>query len=100
MIERPLAQRLYRLRFFHFLTALLAGPARIIATEFEHCLAKMVDDVFTIEVDVFHQCSTIFTVKNDVLLFTRPPAPLYNPYADCWRAATALDAVLAGASRF
>jgi kynureninase len=24
------------------------------------------------------------------------PAPLYNTYADCWRAATALDAVLAG----
>src|SRR6476646_7286581 len=71
-------QRLYRLRFFHFLTALLAGPARIIAPEFEHCLAKMVDDVFAIEVDVFHQCSTIFAVENYMLLFARRPAALYN----------------------
>ena len=58
-------QRFYRLRFFHFLAALLAGPARIIAPEFEHCLAKMVDDVFAIEVDVFHECSTIFAVEDD-----------------------------------
>ncbi len=71
-------QRLYRLSFFYLLTALFAGPARIIAPEFEHCLAKMVDDVFAIEVDVFHQRSTIFTVENDVLLFTRRPAPLHN----------------------
>src|SRR6266496_3894669 len=79
-------QRLYRLRFFHFLTALFASPARIIVPEFEHCLAKMVDDVFAIEVDVFHQCSTIFAVKNDVLLFTRWTAPLYNQPNRVWRA--------------
>jgi hypothetical protein len=79
-------QRLCRLRFFHFLTALLAGPACIIAPEFEHCLAKMVDNVFAIEVDVFHQRSTIFTVKNDVLLFTRRTAPLYNQANRVWRA--------------
>ena len=71
-------QRLYRLRFFHFLTALLAGPARIIAPEFEHCLAKMVDDVFAIEVNVLHQRSTIFAVENDVLFFTRQTAALYD----------------------
>jgi len=78
-------QRLYRLRFFHFLTALLAGPARIVAPEFEHCLAKMVDDVFAIEVDVFHQCSTIFAVEDDVFLFTRRPAPLHNQANSVWR---------------
>src|SRR5580765_4808431 len=71
-------QRLYRLRFFHFFTTLPAGPARIVSPEFEHCLAKMVDDVFAIEVDVFHQCSTIFAVENYVLLFTPRTAPLYN----------------------
>ena len=76
-------QRLYRLRFFHFLTALLAGPARIVAPEFEHCLAKMVDDVFAIEVDVFHQCSTIFTVENDVLLFTRRHGAALQPTQSC-----------------
>jgi hypothetical protein len=73
------------LGFFHFLTALFAGPARIIAPEFEHCLAKMVDDVFAIEVDVFHQCSTIFAVEDDVLLFTRRPAPLHNQANGVWR---------------
>jgi hypothetical protein len=78
-------QRLYRLRFFHFLTALPAGPARIIAPEFEHCLAKMVDDVFAIEVDVFHQRSTIFTVENNVLLFTRRTSPLHNQANRLWR---------------
>jgi hypothetical protein len=77
-------QGLYRLRFFHFLTALLAAPARIIAPEFEHCLAKMVDDVFAIEVDVFHQRSTIFAVEDDVFLFTRRPAPLYNQPNRVW----------------
>ena len=34
----------------------------------------MVDDVFAIEVNVFNQCSTIFTVENYVLLFTRRTA--------------------------
>ena len=82
----PHYERLHRLRFFHFLTALFAGPARIVAPEFEHCLAKMVDDVFAIEVDVFHQCPTIFTVENDVLLFTRRTAPLYNQPNRVWRA--------------
>ena len=79
-------QRLYRLRFFHFFTALLAGPARIVAPKFEHCLAKMVDDVFAIEVDVFHQCPTIFAVEDDMLLFTRRTASLYNQTNRVWRA--------------
>src|SRR5215469_17475510 len=79
-------QRLYRLRFFHFLAALFASPARVIAPEFEHCLAKMVDDVFAIEVDVFHQRATIFAVENDVLFFTRRATPLYNNSNRIWRA--------------
>jgi hypothetical protein len=45
----------------------------------------MVDDVFAIEVDVFHQLSTIFTVENDVLLFTRRTAPLHNQANSVWR---------------
>src|SRR5262249_15162078 len=73
-------------RFFHFLTTFLAGPPRIIAPEFEHCLAKMVDDVFAIEVNVFHQCSTVFTVENYMLLFTGRTAPLYNQPNRVWRA--------------
>src|SRR6476620_9119461 len=46
----------------------------------------MVNDVFTIEVDVFHQCSTIFAVKNYMLLFTRRTAPRYNQPNRVWRA--------------
>src|SRR5262249_17963330 len=78
--RRPVAITLkcfYRLRFFHFLTTLFASPTRVVAPEFEHCLAKVVDNVFAIEVDVFHQCSTIFTVENDMLLFTRRSTPLH-----------------------
>ena len=71
-------QRLYRLRFFHFLAALFASPTLVIAPEFEHCLAKMVDDVFAIEVDVFNQRSAIFAVENDMLFFTRRTAPLHH----------------------
>jgi hypothetical protein len=64
-------QPLYRLRFFNFLTALFARAARIVVPEFEHCLAEVVDDVFAIEVDVFHQRATIFAVEDDVLFFAR-----------------------------
>ena len=40
----------------------------------------MIDDVFAIEVDVFHQCATILAVENDVLLFARRAAPFhYQP---------------------
>ena len=78
-------QRLYWLRLFHLLTALFAGPARIITPEFEHRFAKMIDDVFAIEVNVFDQRSAIFTVENDVLLFTGRPAPLYNEANGVWR---------------
>jgi hypothetical protein len=71
-------QRFYGLRFFHFFTALFAGTARVVIPEFEHRLAEVIDDVFAIEVDVFHHCSTIFAVEDDVFFFTRGPAPLYN----------------------
>src|SRR5262249_35543325 len=79
-------QRLYGLSLLHFLAALFASPARVIAPEFEHCLAEMVDNVFAIEVDVFNQRSTIFTVENHVLLFTRRTAPLQNQTNCDWRA--------------
>src|SRR5439155_13217024 len=69
-------QRLYRLRFLHFLTTFFAGAARIVIPEFEHCLAKVVDDVFAIEVDVFHQSAAIFAVENDVLFLTGRAAAL------------------------
>ena len=38
----------------------------------------MVNDVFAVEVNVFHERSAIFAVENDVLLFTRRTAALYN----------------------
>jgi len=78
-------QRLYRLRFFHLRPALFAGPARIVAPELKHRLAKMIDDVFAIEVNVFDQRSAVFTIENDVLFFAWPPAPLYNQANGVWR---------------
>src|SRR6516162_8683142 len=79
-------KRLYRLRFFHLLTAIFASPASVIAPEFEHCLAKMIDDVFAVEVNVFDQRPAIFAVENDMLFFTRRPTPLYDQSNRVWRA--------------
>src|SRR5438552_5480677 len=69
-------QRLHRLRLFDFLAAFLAGATRVIIPEIEHRLAEMLNDVRAIEVDVFHQCTAIFAVKNDVFFFSGRAAPL------------------------
>src|ERR1700757_3965357 len=70
--------RLYGLRFFNFLTAIFAGASRIVTPEFEHCLAEVVDNVFAVEVDVFHQRATVLAVEDSVPLFARPPPPLHH----------------------
>src|SRR6266516_220737 len=69
-------QRFHRLRLFHLFAAFLACPARIIVPEIEHCLTEMLDDIRAVEVDVFHQCSAVFAVENDVLFLSRRPASL------------------------
>src|SRR6266566_8538346 len=69
-------QRFHRLRLFHLFAAFLACPARSIVTEIEHCLTEMLDDIRAVEVDVFHQCSAVFAIKNDVLFLSGRAAPL------------------------
>ncbi len=69
-------QRLRRLRLFDFLAAFLAGATRVIIPEIEHRLAEMLNDVRAIEVDVFHQCTAIFAVENNVFFFSGRAAPL------------------------
>ena len=77
-------QRFHRLRFLDFLAAFLASAARVVIPEIEHRLAEMLDDIRAIEVNVFHQCAAIFTVENDVFLFSRWAAPL-DYHTDCVR---------------
>src|SRR5437773_5276121 len=74
-------QRPHWLRLFDFLAAFLTGAARVIIPEIEHRLAEMLNDVRAIEVDVFHQCTAIFAVENNVFFFSRRAAPL-NHHTD------------------
>src|SRR4029077_14302304 len=62
-------------RFLDFLAALLAGTAHIVIPEIEHRLTEMLNNVCAVEMDVFHQCSAIVAVKNNVLFFSWRPAP-------------------------
>src|SRR6059058_4178270 len=66
------------LRFFDLLAALLAGTTRIVIPEIEHRLTEMLDDVCAVEMDVFHQCSAVLAVKNNVLFFSRRTAPFHH----------------------
>src|SRR6266545_3234978 len=72
--HRNALQSAPRLRFLDLLAALLAGTARIVIPEIEHCLAEMLNDIYAVEMDIFHQCATILAVKNNVLFFSRRPA--------------------------
>ena len=47
-------KRLYRFGLLDLLTAVFAGAPRIIIPEFEHSLAKMLDDIGAVEVDILH----------------------------------------------
>src|SRR5580704_7922878 len=67
-------QRFHRLWFFDLLTAFLAGATGIVIPEIEHRLTEMLNNVCAVEMDVFHQCSAILAVKNDVLFFSWRPA--------------------------
>src|SRR5437762_9000595 len=69
---------LHWLRFYDLLAALLAGTTRIVIPEIEHRLTEMLDDVCAVEMDVFHQCSAVLAVKNNVLFFSRRTAPFHH----------------------
>src|SRR5207244_5515361 len=61
----------HRLRLRDLRAAFLAGTTRIVVPEIEHGLAEMLDDVGAVEIDVFDQRPAIFTIENDVLVFSR-----------------------------
>ena len=48
-------QRSHRLGLFDPFAAFLAGTARIIIPEIDHRLAEVLNDICTVEMDVFHQ---------------------------------------------
>src|SRR5438093_4762066 len=75
-------QRFHRLRFPDFLAAFLASAWRVVIPEIELRLAEILDYIRAIEVNVFHQCAAIFTVENDVFLFSWWAAPL-DYHTDC-----------------
>ena len=59
------------LRLRNLRAAFLAGTTRVVVPEIEHGLAEMFDDVGAVEIDVFDQRAAIFTIENDVLVFSR-----------------------------
>ena len=69
-----LLEWLHWLGLWNFMTALLAGATRVICPEILHRLAEMLDDIGTIEIDVFDQGAAIVAIENDVLVFARRAA--------------------------
>ena len=49
--------------------AFFAGSPRVILPEIEHGLAKVLDDVAAIEIDVFDQRPAVFAIEDDVFVF-------------------------------
>ena len=74
----PTLERLRRPWLLDFLTAVLAGPPRVVVPEVEHRLAEVLDDVPAIEVDVFHERFAIFAIENDVFGFSGRASALGN----------------------
>ena len=68
-------QRIHWRPFSTFLPHFLQVQRRIVIPEIEHRLTEMLNDVCAVEMDVFHQCAAILAVKNNVLFFSRRPAP-------------------------
>src|SRR5436189_5069526 len=70
------SERLHRPGLRDLRPALLAGASGIVVPEVEHGLAKMLDYVRAIEMNVFHQRATIFTVEDNVFFLARRAATL------------------------
>jgi len=58
------------------MTTLFASATCVVGPKIFHRLAKVVDDIGAIEVDVFNQGPAIVAVENDVLMFTGGPPSL------------------------
>ena len=58
------------------MAALFAGAPRVVGPEIPHRLAEVFDDVTAVKVNVFHQSTAFFAVKDYMLLFSGWPPPL------------------------
>jgi hypothetical protein len=67
------SERLRGARLRNLVPAVLAGPALIVIPEIEHGLTEMLDDVGTIEIDVFHEGATFVAIEYDVFVFAGWP---------------------------
>jgi hypothetical protein len=64
--------------------ALLAGTPGVIVPEIEHGLAKVLNDISAIEIDVFDQGPAMIAVENDVFVFARGTAAFDNDADRVW----------------
>lgn len=67
-------ERLRRSRLFDFLAAVFAGSAFVVVPEIEHGLAKVLNDVAAIEIDVFHHSPALVAIEDDMFVFPRRTA--------------------------
>src|SRR6266568_9025181 len=75
----------HRLRLRDLRATFLTGPARVVIPEIEHGLAKMLDDVGAVEIDVFDQRPAVFAVKDHMLMFSGRTTPLDDDADGVWR---------------
>ena len=73
-----------RLRLRNFRPAIFARAPFIVIPKIEHCLAEMLHDVATIEIDIFHERAAVIAIKNDVLVLAGRATPL-DHHANCVR---------------
>lgn len=52
-----------------FVSTLLARPPCIVLPKVEHCLAEMLDDIATIEINILYEGAALLTIEDDVLMF-------------------------------
>ena len=80
----PTLKWFHRLRLRDLRATFLAGAARVVIPEIEHGLAKMLDDVGAVEIDVFDQRPAVFAVKDHMLMFSRRTASFDHDADGVW----------------
>src|ERR1700726_2066668 len=80
----PTSKRLHRLRLRDLVAALFAGSTGVVRPKILHRLAKVVDDIGAIKIDVFDDGPAIVAIEDDVLMFAWRAASFHHN-ADCVR---------------
>ena len=71
-------------RLFDFRAAVLTGSPRVVTPEIEHGLAKVLDDIATVEIDVFHQLRRISHSRRSRVRVHLPDGDVRRPFQACW----------------